>query len=250
MRASTKRILLLTLKLGTLAVGLSVPQAAQAAGGVNAGTMNSARERHTATLLTNGKVLVAGGRPDIMSATNGAELYDPASRTWTTTGSLNAARQLHTATLLPNGQVLVAGGFMLASAELYDPATGSWATTGSMSTVRYNHTATLLRSGQVLVAGGLDDSGAALASAELYDPASGTWSATGSLHKARDVHTATLLPNGQVLVAGGHNTGLSLASAELDQHRLTKHLSRVAHGDVAAQWPSAPGRGQWERRHY
>ena len=151
------------------------------------GNLVTARFFHTATLLPNGKVLVAGGLHD-GSTLASAELYDPASGTWTATGSLATARDHHTATLLPNGKVLVAGGFdgsvALASAELYDPASGTWTATGSLATARYGHTATLLPNGKVLVAGGLTDSGS-LASAELYDPASGTWTATGSLATAR-----------------------------------------------------------------
>src|SRR5436190_1091698 len=114
------------------------------------GSLNTARGSHTATLLPNGKVLVAGGinGSGVLAS---AELYDPASGTWTTTGSLNSARFQHTATLLPNGKVLVAGGFdgsrFLASAELYDPASKSWTATGSLSTFRSGHTATLLPNG-------------------------------------------------------------------------------------------------------
>src|SRR5438309_4456758 len=94
---------------------------------------------HTATLLPNGKVLVAGGG-DIDGIHPSAELYDPASGTWSATGSLATPRSGHTATLLPNGKVLVAGGgdgSILASAELYDPASGTWSATGSLATARF-----------------------------------------------------------------------------------------------------------------
>jgi hypothetical protein len=187
--------------LSTSAALLGAPPAAQGAG--SPGSLSTARYGHTSTLLSNGKVLVAGGSNGSYLAS--AELYDPTSGTWAATGSLNTARQMHTATLLSNGKVLVAGGFnggTLASAELYDPASGTWAATGSLNTARWIHTATLLSNGKVLVAGGIDNVGNPFASAELYDPASGTWTATGSLNTGRYDHTATLLPNGKVLVAG------------------------------------------------
>jgi large repetitive protein len=85
---------------------------------------------HTATLLPNGKVLVAGGYGgQFNQALASAELYDPASGTWTPTSSLSVARGGHTATLLPDGKALVAGGQndtngFLASAELYDVGLG------------------------------------------------------------------------------------------------------------------------------
>ena len=163
-----------------------------ASGGWTAtGSLATGRYAHTATLLPNGRVLVAGswGDEGILAS---AELYDPASGTWTATGSLATARNLHTATLLPNGKVLVAGGQGIdynptASAELYDLVSGTWSPTGSLAAGRVDHTATLLPDGKVLVAGGYDRD--ALASAELYDPASATWSATGSLATARTRHT-------------------------------------------------------------
>ncbi len=105
------------------------------------GKPRTQRYFHTATLLPNGMVLVAGGID--ISASASAELYDPASGTWTITGSLNTGRVYHTATLLPNGMVLVAGGIdsrtYSASAELYDPASGTWTTTGSLNTARSAH---------------------------------------------------------------------------------------------------------------
>src|SRR6266550_877961 len=121
------------------------------------GSLNTPRFYHTETLLSDGRVLVASGGtngpqtfpyPELLSA----ELYDPATGTWTFTGSLNYARVLHTATLLLNGNVLVAGGSPgLTTAELYDPVTGTWTVTGSLNTGRYSHTATLLADGTVLV---------------------------------------------------------------------------------------------------
>src|SRR5439155_3676182 len=128
------------------------------------GSLNTGRDYHTATLLPNGMVLVAGGQnnSDFLAS---AELYDP-GETWTFTGSLNTGRWGHTETLLLNGKVLVTGGLNnansgppLASAELYDPASGTWTTTGSLNTGRIYHTATLLPNGKVLVAGGYADDG-------------------------------------------------------------------------------------------
>ncbi len=192
------------------------------------GTMIEARTDHTATLLPDGRVLVAGGGGDGLAgflAT--AELYDPATGSWTATGNMNGIRISHTATLLADGKVLVAGGAdsisetsvnALATAELYDPASGSWSATGNMIEARARHTATLLADGKVLVTGGSGSSAGtdSLATAELYDPATGSWTATGTMIEARTDHTATLLADGRVLVAGGNSSsGPQLASAEL-----------------------------------
>ena len=89
------------------------------------GSLNTARDLHSATLLTNGMVLVAAGADISGNPTASAELYDPATGSWSVTGSLNTARELHSATLLTNGMVLAAGGFdsnfdVSASAELYE----------------------------------------------------------------------------------------------------------------------------------
>jgi len=212
-RAYLLRTIGIELALVFLLLGhCAVPVQALAQQWDNTGSMANGRYYYTATLLPNGKVLVAGG-----SGHSSAELYDPAAGTWSLTGSMAAARGWHTATLLPNGLVLVTGGWngsvSLSSAELYNPATGTWSTAGSMAAGRFWHTATLLPNGKVLVAGGLDGS-IYLSSAELYDPVTGTWSATGAMAEARYTHAATLLPNGLLLIAGGYN-GTVLSSAEL-----------------------------------
>ncbi|MDX9954029.1 MAG: kelch repeat-containing protein [Anaerolineae bacterium] len=169
-------------------------------------TMAVSRGNHAAALLSDGRVLVAGGR-NHEGELSSTELWDPATGAWTETSSLNIARDNPTATRLPDGRVLVVGGYSqsnpaLTSAELYDPATGEWAETGSLHVGRYEHTATLLPNGKVLVTGGYSMP-SPTSSAELYDPATGLWTATGDMAFARYEHTATLLPNGQVLVAGG-----------------------------------------------
>jgi hypothetical protein len=187
------------------------------------GAMKDARSGHTATLLKNGKVLVAGGSNCFFGyyyyfsscSLSAAELYDPASGTFASTGNMSTRRSFQTATLLPNGRALVAGGFNGgASAELYDPATGTFTDTGSMMVGRASHTATLLSNGKVLIAGGVGVS-SALATAELYDPATGTFSTTGSMASPRSGHSATLLSNGKVIIAGGDSGSGTLGSAEL-----------------------------------
>src|SRR6185369_11802338 len=130
--------------------------------------MNAARAWHTATLLQNGKVLVTGGYGTSWALLSSAELYDPATGTWTVTGSMAHGRYSHTAALLPNGKVLVVGD---AGAELYNPASGTWAVTGSPNTPRSGfQTTSLLSNGKVLLAGGVNSSGM-ISGAELYDPA-------------------------------------------------------------------------------
>lgn len=209
-RAHATAFVLLTLAL------VAGPAAAVTNAWAPASDLNTARYGHTSTLLSSGKVLVAGGSDSASLAS--AELYDPATNAWSAAGSLATARVYHTATLLPSGKVLVTGGrdggSIVASAELYDPATDAWTSAGTMPATRYGHTATLLPSGKVLVVGG---SGSLVrANADLYDPATNTWSVAAPLNAARYLHTATLLPSGKVLVTAGRDiTGALSPSAEL-----------------------------------
>jgi N-acetylneuraminic acid mutarotase len=190
------------------------------------GSLTTPRQGGDATLLLDGRVLVAGGageNPPTYTLAS-AEIYDPATESWSATGSMTTARRSKTMTLLPNGKVLIAGGRIKytdtvhASAEIYDPATGSWSATGSMTTARQKGAATLLLDGRVLVAGGAGENPFTymLDSAEIYDPATEVWTTTGSMTTGRGGVAFSLISNGKVLVAGGvDGKSVILASAEI-----------------------------------
>lgn len=181
--------------------GPSAPSSAE-----STGRMLGMHVGHTANLLADGRVLVAGGWDDYRP-----EVYDPALGTWTATAPMVEIRDAHTATVLLDGTVLAAGGAATdmrpahQSAEVYDPVTDTWTATETMTASRAHHTATLLTDGRVLVAGGSRQltGGTPEASVELYDPALGQWTALADMNVARSHHTATLLESGMVLVAGG-----------------------------------------------
>lgn len=182
------------------------------------GPLNTPRLLHTATLLGNGKVLIAGSEG--AQTSNRAELYDPLTRSFSATGDMKNRREGAAAIALSptsTAKVLIVGGYDnttgdLASAELYDPTTGVFWPTGSLSMPRSKPLATLLMDGQVLIAGGYTSK------AERYDPVSGTFRSVGFMNVLRLGATNTLLPNGKVLIVGG-DAGVFpprfLASAEI-----------------------------------
>ena len=175
--------------------------------------MQSPRASHTATLLQDGRVLIAGGVNESCCSPSdpplaSAEIYDPATPSLTTSaGNMTTGRSGHTATLLPDGRVLIVGGDSSnGTAEFYDPSTGKFTATGSLLMPQSGFNATLLSNGKVLIAGGVN-SGYAVADAELFDPSTGQFTSAGpyvaSLTGAftTNASTSTLLPDGTVLFA-------------------------------------------------
>ncbi|HWH36003.1 MAG TPA: kelch repeat-containing protein [Acidimicrobiales bacterium] len=193
------------------------------------GNLQDARWSHTATLLGDGRVLVAGGFGDpYLSGSNAqpvldsVEIYDPSSRTWTTAASMGTRRALHSAILVPDGRVMVAGGrtcdqpppaacnftFRTDSVEFYDPATDTWTPGAPLAVARHTTSPALLASGEVLIPAGFTPFGSGN-NADRYDPATATTTLTGNLNVARARQGAMVLDDGRVLVAagfGGENT--------------------------------------------
>jgi hypothetical protein len=215
--------------------------------------MTQPRTHATATVLRDGRVLVAGGGAlggSSFPSTSTAELFDPTTGDWAPAMPMSVARSFHTATLLPDGDVLVTGGAdtyhlahgkVTAGAELYDPSSDTWRPAASMSKARYHHAATLLADGRVLVAGGwafTSNTDKSLAGAEIYDPAKNAWSATGSMATGRASTSMAALPDGRVLIAGGVNPAYkATATAEIwdpatGKWKLTGSLP------TAVAWPS------------
>lgn len=194
------------------------------------GSLNVDRYGHAAILLPNGQVLVVGGNrttsPGVSTSLASAELYDPATGTFSSTGSMAEGRGslgFTDITLLGNGKVLVVGGLSgLTTAELYDPSTGTFSATGSMGGAHDAGRATLLSDGRVLVAGGFVTGGCpiTLSGAEIYDPVQGTFTGAAPMTTSRLQFTATRLNDGHVLAVGGFSNVSATACGDLGSAEL------------------------------
>lgn len=187
------------------------------------GDLNDDRDGHGAVRLADGRVLIMGGTqstaPGIGINLSSAELFDPATGSFSRTGDMGFARCCLSWTgtpLLASGKVFVAGGFGLTQVEIFDAVSQTFVGTGDLASPHGSGSTTLLTDGQVLVAGGNVDVGPIVtATAELYNPVSGTFAQTASMSSARQQHTATRLTDGRVLVVGGYSGSSDLASAEV-----------------------------------
>ena len=181
-----------------------------------------ARSGHTATLLVDGRVLIAGAMRRNQDFYRSAEIFDPTTGKFQPTGDMLVARVGHAAVRLRSSKVLIAGGWIGDSAtneaELYDPATGKFTAIACMVTQRRDPRMTVLSDGNVLVTGGAgehnDGPGSSILAAEIFDATTLKFRPTGPMHHARLSQTATLLPDGRVLVAGGRGSEVN-ASAEI-----------------------------------
>jgi N-acetylneuraminic acid mutarotase len=185
------------------------------------GLLNTARTAVAATVLADGRVLVAGGMfmdrtsPDPPRLLDTSELWDPGSGTWSRTGGLTHARVGASAVTLADGRVLIVGGAASlegarneqGSAEVYDPTTGRWSPAGTLATARSGFVLVALRDGGAIIAGGFGGLGttgyARLSTTERFDPLSNTWSAADDLPFPVAGAAGTMLHDGRVLLAGG-----------------------------------------------
>ena len=227
---------------------------------INAAPMSVAREGHTATLLRDGRVLVAGGSSNGTVTIDSAEIYDPSANRWTSAGHMTVPREAHVAVLLRSGKVLIAGGgrggmpggyIAYQNAELFDPATGRFtAIADRMRSDRVGAAGVLLDTGKALIIGGKSGkilygpsarniaSFTPLDTSEFFDPESLTFLPAAPMRVPHYLGTATLLGNGHVLVVGGWRAQGNVIVGMMDAEEFSPGLP----GQYASVGPLHVGR--------
>jgi hypothetical protein len=177
--------------------------------------MVTGRRLHSAALLADGRVLVAGGSLGTIN-TPFAEIYNPTTNAWTATGSMNYARWAFTLTRLASGKVLATGlgiGASVEYGEVYNPTSGQWNLTANAQVrARYYPAAIVLGDGRVLICGG-DDGAASTRLAEIYDPTTNSFTAAASMNTRRVAHGVVLLTNPEWSTPRVYAVGGSSSSA-------------------------------------
>ena len=171
--------------------------------------MKSSRAAHTATLLSDGSVLIVGGFSSEEDRPAGVELFDPQREEFQSLKDAITPRHSHTASSLPNGSVLIAGGYgaqvgVLDAAEILEPSTRRFVSAGQMTARRAEHTAITLADGRIAFIGGRSVDWSTLATIEIYDPATRSFTEAGRLTVPRAGHVSVLLRDGRIFIAGGH----------------------------------------------
>ena len=174
------------------------------------GPMTTERADHTATLLNDGRVLIAGGFKGIgtsFTVLDSAEIFNPVINSFASVSNMTTVRAFHTATLLSNGKVLIVGGVgadgstALNTAEIFDPATNTFSPVGNLNSKRFFHTANLLPDNRVLIAGGFDSLN--LKSTEIFDPVANQFSVGPDMNMPRTHHASTSLIDGRIFLVNG-----------------------------------------------
>lgn len=198
--------------------------------------LKKARKDLSATTLLDGRVLITGGRSGMFDAAIGeAEIFDPATNSFSSGILMNVPRSRNTATRLQDGRVLIAGGFYqnspIKDAEVYDPATNTFTAVGSLNVARYMHSAVLLNNGKVLIVGGFN--GNKVREAELFDPATNSFSVVAFMTYGRFGQAASLLADGRVLVAGGLTTQAEIFDPSTNSFTVTGLMHFYLSGHTA-----------------
>jgi len=233
--------------LGVLIPSLRASDTAIAAGPA----LNQARMSHSMARLPDGRVMVFGGHGPGFATLGSAEIYSPASNSWTAV-QMQSPHDVHAFVQLADGRLMLAGGSSslgipaYSQIELYDPVSGSFAPMGNTVRFRAASGGAQLGGGKVLLAGAWWTHNDANTFGELYDPATGTSIGTGPLSLPRSAPLVFPTSDGNAMVLGGmHYTGGNILptpeSYSVADNGFTKVGDELLTGDPG--WMVAPSFG-------